>query len=81
MPTAILAETKPQQRAHRGDTLPGDHGASSLEIAMNTKLTSRRLRARVVRAFRRMARATSAKAAYAATVRFYHAAGHAWTRQ
>lgn len=48
---------------------------------MNAKQISRRLRAKVVRAFRRMARATTAKAAYAATVRFYRSTGHAWTRQ
>lgn len=48
---------------------------------MNAKEMSRQLRARVVRAFRRMARGSAAKAAYAATVRFYRSGGQAWTRQ
>ena len=48
---------------------------------MKAKSVERRIRARVVRAFRRMARGAADKAAYAATVRFYRSAGHAWTRQ
>jgi hypothetical protein len=36
---------------------------------------------RIVRAFRRMARGVTSKAAYAATVQFYRSGGQAWTRQ
>jgi hypothetical protein len=35
---------------------------------------------RILRAFRRMARGTSAKTAYAATVSFYRSGGQPWTR-
>lgn len=55
--------------------------AHLLESEMKAKSVERRIRARVVRAFRRMARGAADKAAYAATVRFYRSAGHAWTRQ
>jgi hypothetical protein len=48
---------------------------------VNGKLAAKRIRARVVRAFRRMARGTAGKAAYATTVRFYRSGGQAWTRQ
>jgi hypothetical protein len=39
------------------------------------------MKAKVVRAFRRMARGVSAKAAYASTIRFYRSGGQAWTKQ
>ena len=48
---------------------------------MKAKAMSRRMRASVVKAFRRMARGLPGKAAYAATVRFYRSGGQAWTRQ
>jgi len=40
-----------------------------------------RMRARVLKAFRRAARGAAAKAAYAATVRFYRSSGQAWAKQ
>jgi hypothetical protein len=41
----------------------------------------RSLRARVAGAFRQMANGVEDRAAYAATVAFFRAAGHDWTRQ
>lgn len=35
----------------------------------------------IATAFRRMARGTKAKEAYAAAVSFYRSSGHRWTRQ
>jgi len=40
-----------------------------------------RTRARVFKAFRQAARGAAQKAAYAATVQFWRASGHAWARQ
>jgi hypothetical protein len=42
--------------------------------------TSRQLRSRVSAAFRKMAQGARRKSAYANTVAFYRATGHAWTR-
>ena len=47
---------------------------------MQTSLNSRQIRSRVAVAFRRMAQGTRRKAAYASTVAFYRATGHAWTK-
>jgi hypothetical protein len=41
----------------------------------------RSLRARVATAFRQMAHGTQDKAGYAATVAFFRATGHDWTRR
>lgn len=41
---------------------------------------TRQLRARVSTAFRRMAQGVRRKTAYASTVAFYKATGHAWTK-
>ncbi len=48
---------------------------------MQVQLNTRQLRARVATAFRRMAQGTRRKSAYASTVAFYRATGHAWTRR
>lgn len=40
-----------------------------------------KLRARVVKAFRRMANGVGEKQAYASTVGFYRSSGHAWAKQ
>lgn len=47
---------------------------------MQATSNSRHLRSRVATAFRRMAHGVRRKPAYAATVAFYRATGHAWTR-
>jgi hypothetical protein len=39
------------------------------------------IRKRIARAFRRLARGTAEKAAYAATIRFYRSSGQAWAKQ
>jgi hypothetical protein len=41
---------------------------------------TRKVRSRVSAAFHRMARGARRKSAYARTVAFYRATGHAWTR-
>ena len=48
---------------------------------MQTISNTRQLRSRVGAAFRRMAQGVRRKPAYAATVAFYLATGHAWTRR
>jgi hypothetical protein len=45
------------------------------------KTQARKIRTRVAAAFRRKARGVEAKAAYAASVRFYRSGGQPWTRQ
>jgi hypothetical protein len=40
-----------------------------------------RMRARVLKPFVRAARGAAEKAAYAATVQFWRASGHAWAKQ
>jgi hypothetical protein len=47
---------------------------------MQTITNSRNIRTRVAAAFRRMAQGVRRKAAYAGTVAFYRATGHAWTK-
>ncbi|MGD9952371.1 MAG: hypothetical protein AB7S87_07310 [Burkholderiales bacterium] len=47
---------------------------------MQAQMTSRALRARVANAFRRRAQGARRKSAYASTVAFYRATGHAWTK-
>ena len=47
---------------------------------MQTTNGNRQLRSRVSAAFRKMAQGVQRKAAYASTVAFYKATGHAWTR-
>ena len=47
---------------------------------MQGNTNARQLRARVSAAFRRMAQGVRRKSAYASTVAFYQATGHAWTR-
>jgi hypothetical protein len=47
---------------------------------MHSIPNTRQLRSRVSAAFRRMAQGARRKPAYAATVAFYRATGHAWTR-
>lgn len=47
---------------------------------MQTNTSTRQLRSRVSAAFRKMAQGVSRKPAYANTVAFYRATGHAWTR-
>jgi len=47
---------------------------------MQTIPNNRNLRSRVSAAFRRMAQGARRKAAYARTVAFYRATGHAWTK-
>ena len=47
---------------------------------MQSTLESRKLRARVGAAFRRMAQGVQKKRAYASTVAFYRATGHRWTK-
>jgi hypothetical protein len=49
-------------------------------MTMQVQLNTRQLRTRVATAFRRMAQGTRRKSAYASTVAFYRATGHAWTR-
>jgi hypothetical protein len=49
-------------------------------MTMQATLNPRHLRARVGAAFRRMAQGARRKSAYARTVAFYRATGHAWTR-
>jgi len=54
-----------------------------LETAMESSRSRRiaaRMRARVLRAFLRMARGAAEKAAYESTVAFYRSCGHAWTK-
>lgn len=46
-----------------------------------TPIRRTQARKRVAEAFRRMARATDVKSAYASTVRFYRSGGKPWTRQ
>jgi len=48
---------------------------------MKSRFNSRQLRSRVSAAFRRMAQGVRRKPAYAATVAFYRATGHAWTKR
>ena len=40
-----------------------------------------RMRARVLKAFLRAARGAAEKTAYAATVQFWRASGHAWAKE
>jgi len=47
---------------------------------MNTNQENRRIRTRVGAAFQRMAAGVRRKRAYAATVAFYRATGHRWTK-
>ncbi len=47
---------------------------------MQTNTNTRQLRSRVSAAFRKMAQGVRRKPAYASTVAFYRATGHAWTR-
>jgi hypothetical protein len=47
---------------------------------MQTISNTRQLRSRVSTAFRRMAQGVRRKPAYAATLAFYRATGHAWTK-
>jgi len=47
---------------------------------MQTISNTRQLRARVSAAFRRRAQGARRKPAYASTVAFYRATGHAWTQ-
>lgn len=49
------------------------------EMTVQTYTNPRALRARVATAFRRMAQGARRKRAYASTVAFYRATGHAWT--
>lgn len=44
------------------------------------KREAKKIRTRVAAAFRRKARGVEAKAAYAASVRFYRAGGQPWTQ-
>ena len=43
-------------------------------------INTKQLRSRVGAAFRKMAQGVHRKSAYAGTVAFYKATGHAWTR-
>jgi hypothetical protein len=47
---------------------------------MQTTYSPKQLRSRVSAAFRKMAQGVRRKTAYANTVAFYRATGHAWTR-
>lgn len=47
---------------------------------MQNRANTRRLRSRVSAAFRKMAQGVRRKSAYANTVAYYRATGHAWTR-
>lgn len=47
---------------------------------MQAQLSTRQIRSRVATAFRRMAQGARRKSAYANTVAFYRATGHAWTK-
>jgi len=47
---------------------------------MQTITQSKGMRSRVSAAFRRMAQGVRRKPAYASTVAFYRATGHAWTK-
>lgn len=47
---------------------------------MQTTSSSRQVRSSVSAAFRKMARGARRKPAYAGTVAYYRATGHAWTR-
>ena len=47
---------------------------------MHPILNTRQLRSRVGAAFRKMAQGVRRKSAYASTVAFYKATGHAWTK-
>ncbi len=47
---------------------------------MQSNTGNRQLRSRVSAAFRKMAQGVRRKPAYASTVAFYRATGHAWTR-
>lgn len=47
---------------------------------MQTYMNPRALRSRVASAVRRMAQGARRKSAYASTVAFYRATGHAWTK-
>jgi hypothetical protein len=49
-------------------------------MTMQTIPNTRQLRSRVGTAFRRMAQGARRKPAYASTVAFYRATGHAWTK-
>jgi hypothetical protein len=53
----------------------------TMQATANQKRIAVRMRSAVVRAFRRMARGSADKAAYAATISFYRSSGHSWTRQ
>jgi hypothetical protein len=47
---------------------------------MQDQSNTRKLRSRVSAAFRKMAQGVRRKSAYASTVAYYRATGHAWTR-
>jgi len=47
---------------------------------MQDQSSTRKLRARVSAAFRKIAQGARRKSAYANTVAFYRATGHAWTK-
>jgi len=47
---------------------------------MPANTSAKQLRSRVSAAFRRMAQGARRKSAYASTVAFYKATGHAWTK-
>jgi hypothetical protein len=49
-------------------------------MIMQAITSPRQLRSRVSAAFRRMAQGVRRKPAYASTVAFYRATGHAWTK-
>jgi len=48
--------------------------------SMPTNPNAKQLRSRVSAAFRKMAQGARRKPAYASTVAFYRATGHAWTK-
>ena len=52
-----------------------------MEANMVSRRRAVRMRARVFKAFLKAARGAAQKAAYAATVRYYQSAGHAWAKQ
>jgi hypothetical protein len=45
------------------------------------RIRKTKIRKLIAEAFRRMARGTDGKSAYASTVRFYRSAGQDWTKQ
>jgi hypothetical protein len=49
-------------------------------MTMQSTLNPRQLRSRVGAAFRKLAQGARRKSAYASTLAFYRATGHAWTR-